>query len=99
MLFEKHTRLCAAMFFAFVPAFSEANSACTEAAQDFNLCLDDKIDQQLLYLNKYPNVDQTLIYYSGAILYNGPIGTPPLRSGDIGPSPSNALFTSITLPN
>ena len=72
MLFEKHTRLCAAMFFAFVPALSEANSACTEAAQDFNLCLDDKIDQELLYLNKYPNVDQTLIYYSGAILYNGP---------------------------
>jgi len=72
MLFEKHTRLCAAMFFAFVPAFSEANSACTEAAKDFNLCLDDKIDQPLLYLNKYPNVDQTLIYYSGAILYNGP---------------------------
>ena len=72
MLFEKHTRLCAAMFFAFVPALSEANSACTEAAKDFNLCLDDKIDQQLLYSNKYPNVDQTLIYYSGAILYNGP---------------------------
>ena len=72
MLSEKHTRLCAAMFFAFVPALSEANSACTEAAKDFNLCLDHKIDQQLLYLNKYPNVDQTLIYYSGAILYNGP---------------------------
>ena len=72
MLFEKHTSLCAAMFFAFVPALSEANSECTKAAKDFNLCLDDKMNQQLLYLNKYPNVDETLIYYSGSILYNGP---------------------------
>jgi len=72
MVFEKHTSLCAAIFFAFVPALSEANSACTEAAKNFNLCLVDKMDQQLLYLNKYPNVDETLIYYSGSILYNGP---------------------------
>ena len=72
MVFQKHTILCAAMFFAFVPALSEANSACTKAAKNFNLCLDGKMDQQLLYLNKYPNVDETLIYYSGSILYNGP---------------------------
>ena len=72
MVFGKYTILCAAMFVAFVPALSEANSACTKAAKNFNLCLDDKMDQKLLYLNKYPNVDETLLYYSGGILHNAP---------------------------
>jgi len=72
MVFQKHTSLCAAMFLAFVPTLSDANSACTKAAKNFNLCLDDKMDQKLLYLNKYPNVDETLLYYSGGILHNAP---------------------------
>ena len=72
MVFQKHTSLCAAMFLAFVPTLSDANSACTKAAKNFNLCLDDKMDQKLLYLNKYSNVDETLLYYSGGILHNGP---------------------------
>ena len=63
MVFQKHTSPCAAMFLAFVPTLSDANSACTKAAKNFNLCLDDKMDQKLLYLNKYPNVDETLLYY------------------------------------
>ena len=72
MVFQKHTSLCAAMFLAFVQTLSDANSACTKAAKNFNLCLDDKIDPKLLYLNKYPNVDETLLYYSGGILHNAP---------------------------
>lgn len=72
MVFQKHTSLCAAMILAFVPTLSDANSACTKAAKNFNLCLDDKMDQTLLYSNKYPNVDETLLYYSGGILHNGP---------------------------
>ncbi|MDA8540802.1 hypothetical protein N9K50_03675, partial [Planktomarina temperata] len=60
------------MILAFVPTLPDANSACTKAAKNFNLCLDDKMDQTLLYSNKYPNVDETLLYYSGGILHNGP---------------------------
>ena len=72
MLFDSYTRFCAAIFFAFVPALSEANSSCTKAAKSFNLCKNNGIDQKILYQNNDTNVDAMLLYYSGGILQNGP---------------------------
>ena len=72
MFFDSYTRFCAAIFFAFVPALSEANSSCTKAAKSFNLCKNNGIDQKILYQNNDTNVDAMLLYYSGGILQNGP---------------------------
>ena len=72
MLFDSYTRFCAAIFFAFVPALSEANSSCTKAAKSFNLCKNNGIDQKIVYQNNDTNVDAMLLYYSGGILQNGP---------------------------
>ena len=72
MFFDSYTSFCAAIFFAFVPALSEANSSCTKAAKSFNLCKNNGIDQKILYQNNDTNVDAMLLYYSGGILQNGP---------------------------
>ena len=72
MLFDSYTRFCATIFFALVPALSEANSSCTKAAKSFNLCKNNGIDQKILYQNNDTNVDAMLLYYSGGILQNGP---------------------------
>ena len=72
MFFDSYTRFCAAIFFAFVPALSEANSSCTKAAKSFNLCKNNGIDQKIVYQNNDTNVDAMLLYYSGGILQNGP---------------------------
>ena len=72
MFFDSYTSFCAAIFFAFVPALSEANSSCTKAAKSFNLCKNNGIDQKIVYQNNDTNVDAMLLYYSGGILQNGP---------------------------
>lgn len=72
MFFDSYTSFCAAIFFAFVPALSEANASCTKAAKGFNLCKNNGIDQKILYQNNDTNVDAMLLYYSGGILQNGP---------------------------
>ena len=72
MLFDSYTRFCATIFFALVPALSEANSSCTKAAKSFDLCKNNGIDQKILYQNNDTNVDAMLLYYSGGILQNGP---------------------------
>ena len=72
MFFDSYTSFCAAIFIAFVPALSEANSSCTKAAKSFNLCKNNGIDQKILYQNNDTNVDAMLLYYSGGILQNGP---------------------------
>lgn len=72
IFFDSYTRFCAAIFFVFVPALSEANSSCTKAAKNFNLCKNNGIDQKIVYQNNDTNVDAMLLYYSGGILQNGP---------------------------
>jgi hypothetical protein len=54
MVFQKHTSLCAAMFLAFVPTLSDANSAVHESGKKFQPLLRRQNGSEITLFKQIP---------------------------------------------